>query len=327
MTRVRLVAVSLLLFACPAWADEPTPVGLVVAVARCPDSAPFVAALLQRGISPVTGDAPFSLELRGSGDDVHAVLVDRSGETLLDRTLPSGECTAVADTVALLVERRLEGVSWEAPPVEPPPRPARTKTAPPSRPTPTRAVERPRISFDLLAGIFFETGFEEDDPGPGPEIGGRLHLARAATVGASLGWLRHDAIEVGAGSLRIDRVPLSLFGAWSRRRSGLELDLEARIQLEILAARTRGIADPGRTTEVSLRAGPGASLAVELEAPVWIVVHAGLLALLAGPDLVVHTIGERGERTPVATQGPAIELGAAAAWRFGGGERSTRRRP
>jgi hypothetical protein len=161
-----------------------------------------------------------------------------------------------------------------------------------------------------------ETGFAEDDPGPGPEVGVRRPIGAAATAGARLAWLRHDAIEVGSGSLSIDRVPLTISGAWSRRRDGLELDVEARVQLEWLDAHTRGIADPGRTAAWTLRAGPGASLGVELQGPLWIVVHAGLLAPVAGPDLVVHTV-DGGDERRVATQQTAIEAGAAAAWRLG----------
>ena len=79
-----------------------------------------------------------------SAGDVRFELLDVQGVALLHRLLPAPprghdpDCPALAETVALVVERYLHDVGYEAPPLAPPP-PRPTPTAP-LPPSPTKAI-------------------------------------------------------------------------------------------------------------------------------------------------------------------------------------------
>jgi hypothetical protein len=77
-------------------------------------------------------------------------LADPDGGPLLHRALPArgpGECAALADTIALIIERYWREVGYDAPPLQAPAAPPPPPVAPPSRPpeptvTPAVTVEK-----------------------------------------------------------------------------------------------------------------------------------------------------------------------------------------
>jgi len=95
-----------------ARADEPAPVAVGVSGSGCPDRAQLVQALRVRGLAVVEGLAPFRLDVAVDSAALHLVLRDADRAVVLERTIDSGECGALAETVAMLVERRLAGVAW-----------------------------------------------------------------------------------------------------------------------------------------------------------------------------------------------------------------------
>jgi hypothetical protein len=299
----------------PALAAE-TPVLVVAREGPCADAAALEAALAARGFSRGLEDAPFRLDVVGAGALVRAVLVDRSGESLLDRTVPSDDCAAAVDTIALLVERRLEGVSWE-PAAAPAPAPQPTL---PARIEPARSVRRPpprrpSRALDLGAGVVFATGFVDDEGSAGPLVETRLRALRPITIGLAVARLRHE-FPVPSGRLVVDRYPLSLWAGVSRRARTLELDVGARLEVETLAARTLGITEPSHVTRASFRIGPYAAVSAALSLPAWIALYASVQTLLAGTDFVVHDLEPPHRETTVASQTFAVELGATVLWRL-----------
>jgi hypothetical protein len=120
--------------------------------AECPAAAQLAAALnaLMPGLAPATPAAIPLLLASGSRlrvststeGDVRVDLVDAQGEAVLHRVLPAPprgrapDCAAIAETIALIVERYLHDVGYEVPPL-PPPAP---KPPPPPAETPPTAV-------------------------------------------------------------------------------------------------------------------------------------------------------------------------------------------
>jgi hypothetical protein len=120
----------------PGAADEgcPSPRQVVDALAaRLPDVAQPV------GQPPAPGALRLSVVAPGgAAAGLRVELSDANGEPVLHRQLPpppargkSPDCPALAETVALIVDRYLHEVGYEAPPSPPPPPPA----PPPSPPT------------------------------------------------------------------------------------------------------------------------------------------------------------------------------------------------
>lgn len=99
------------------------------------------AVVLPPGQAPTPG--AFRLAVTSSTGAVRLQLIDAAGEPALVRTLPPGvrgrtaDCPALAESVALIVDRYLHDIGYEAPPLPPPaPPPAVIRAAPPSSPTP-----------------------------------------------------------------------------------------------------------------------------------------------------------------------------------------------
>jgi hypothetical protein len=132
----------------PAAPEKPPPTHTT----DCPGPAPLAAALnaLMPGLSP---GAPAALPLMlangghlgvstSADGDVRVDLVDAQGDVVLHRVLPApprgrpADCPALAETIALIVERYLHDVGYEVPPL-PPPAP---KPAPPPATTPPATV-------------------------------------------------------------------------------------------------------------------------------------------------------------------------------------------
>jgi hypothetical protein len=132
-------------------------------------------------------------------------LVDARGETQLRRTLPApgrgrpmSECLALADTVAVIVERYLSGIAYD--PADTP-LPERRATAVASPPAPTAPSEARRGGL-MLVGLGWRM-----PPGAGAEpgevelrVGGQLELTRAQprlALGLSVGASRPLEVEFG----------------------------------------------------------------------------------------------------------------------------------
>src|SRR5215471_933359 len=96
------------------------------------------------------------------GGGIRFQLTNADGETVLYRTLPPppghpADCVALAETVALIVDRYLHEVGYEAPPLPPPASPpAATVTATPREPVGARSSAAWQIGAsieDRVAGL------------------------------------------------------------------------------------------------------------------------------------------------------------------------------
>jgi hypothetical protein len=140
MTGVAALAVLSFVVAPPVRPDDGCPSARQVAdalAARIPESLVPLPAPRQ----PARADLLRAVVDAGAdGAAVTFLLIDGRGEVRLRRVLgapgrgKAGECAALADTMAVIVERFLSGISYE-PPVEPP--------APPAPPAPPPPVEPP----------------------------------------------------------------------------------------------------------------------------------------------------------------------------------------
>lgn len=147
------------------------PAATVTAATECPSPAQLAETLNARvpGLAPATPGAPLPLAsgmslavVTSPEGDVRVDLVDAKGEPVLHRLLPAPprghapDCPALAETIAIIVERYLHDIGYEAPPLPPPePKPAPrappepsavavvvAAAPPPDRPTPRAALWR-----------------------------------------------------------------------------------------------------------------------------------------------------------------------------------------
>ncbi len=189
--------------------------------------------------APGAAPTPASLRLAVTSSpegDVRVDLLDPQGETLLHRVLPAPprgrtpDCPALADTVALIVDRYLHDVGYEAPPLPPPPKPAPppppTEAAQPTTITspapgvrePPGAPAGPGVTWRLglvASGRLGDAGGADGDGGlaigvesggPGMRLGARLSAGIAPTAEAR--WVRQRASQTA--SLR--RLPFRVGG-------------------------------------------------------------------------------------------------------------------
>ena len=186
-----LAALTLLasaLAAVPGAATEPS--------SDCPAAAPLAAALnaVMPGLAPAAPPSlPLALATGGRlavvtspEGDVRVDLVDAQGEVVLHRVLPAPprghapDCPALAETIALIVDRYLHDVGYEAPPLPPPaPKPA---APPPAAEPPTTVVAAP------------------PPPAPAPSALWRLGLAGGARVGDAGGFDSDADLALGVES-------------------------------------------------------------------------------------------------------------------------------
>lgn len=318
-------SLALLAVSSSAEADPQTPVTVVVAEGHCPEREQIEDALARQGFRPTREVAPFRLDVSGEPSSQRVELREREGGLLLDRTLPAGECDSLAETISLLVERRLAGVAWHAPPVSPPAPAAQSAApaAPPTAPASPRAVVSRRMassgrwSLDLLAGGLWATGLREDVGQPGASLSLRLRPPAPVGVRLAVAMLSPAVVPVSTGSFRIVRTPVTLAAGWSPRWTRVELDLELCAELERLATESRGIAAPRSDTWLALRAGPAVALGLGITPQLWLALQGAVLPVVSGWFFVVHRLDDPSAKTRVASQVTAVELGLSVLWRLG----------
>ena len=179
-------------------------------------------------------------------------LADADGAPLLHRALPArgpGECAALADTIALIIERYWREVGYDAPPLQAPAAPP--PPAPPPVPAPPRApaaavtpaatvekqarrAERPPtaavpLSLALAAAVAARTG------DPGARDAAMLTFTLEARIGIRLSAgvsTGASAPLEGTGQAVFRRFPLRLGAYWpvalgvGQLEPGLGLDLD-----------------------------------------------------------------------------------------------------
>jgi len=228
----------------------------------CPSPHQITDALMARipavVVSGSEGSNPGVLKLAVSGgsgsDPLRIEMTDQGGEARLYRNLvvaehSRGDCTALAETVALIVDRFLHDLGYEAPPTLPAPLPGPDANL--TRGPPPAASSGGR--FDLFAGgswrgastdeSDFELGF-----GAGFERGvvGR-RLAATLTVGTSA---TRSATAMNGSIATLHRMPIRL-GIWVPINAGPgQLEPGVRAGLDWLFLRqepptTGGVAQSG----------------------------------------------------------------------------------
>jgi hypothetical protein len=259
------------------------------APAECPDPAQLATALnaLVVGLAPVAA-TPLPLAsgarlavVTSPEGDVRVDLVDGQGEVVLHRVLPAPprghapDCAALAETIALIVDRYLHDVGYEAPPLPPPAPPPPPVVTPPttlavSAPVPVPAP-RPRALWRV--GLYGGArrgdagGFDGDGDlalGVEPARDGRrwgVRLSAGYAPAASARWMTDKT-----ATLR--RVPLRV-GAYLSRPFGpgrLEPGLGAGFELFLVSA-----SGPGTAGGAGAHAAPSADVSL------------GYAVALAGP--------------------------------------------
>lgn len=224
----------------------------------CPSARQVAAALAERAPALQSARGPGSesaltlvLPAPGTNQEPSVSLIDRQGELRLFRTLArpgtphASDCVALADTVAIIVQRYLEEV--ELPELEAARQSPAIRVPPPAPPPPPVVVPSPvraRARWDISLGIAQRlasqmAGLEPYD----------LRLSLARTLGARMdsglllrlwggvsGWTERDW---NGGHGDVVRVPSGLEVMWRRAMSAVELQfgLAGLLDCWILGAR------------------------------------------------------------------------------------------
>ena len=172
-----------------------------------------------------------------SPNTVRLILTDTTDAVVLERVLdlgprqpnqrerPTAECAALADTVALIVERYLREIGYRPPPkpstAAPPP-----EAPPPGTNAPPSVVAAPSTTVDHRARLFFGAGSNLATPITGRdahsqrtlsvELAGELHLrwvAFSASAGVGQATETPPVPQTDAGTLRLTPIPLRLGAA------------------------------------------------------------------------------------------------------------------
>ncbi|HET6282456.1 MAG TPA: hypothetical protein VFH73_15945, partial [Polyangia bacterium] len=231
--------------------------------------------------APATGARTLRLALTQVGPNtVRLVLSDTADLVVLERVLdlgprqanqperPAAECAALADTVALIVERYLREIGYR-------PAPKASSAAPPAEAPPTatsspRAGVPPSTTPAGRAGLFFGVGSNMATPITGRadhsqrtlsvELAGELHLRRiafSASAGVGEATRTPPVPQTDSGTLQLLPMPLRL-GAAVRVVAGPGYLLpRVGAGVDVLWISTTGIAGqhPGTAFEPVIEAG------------------------------------------------------------------------
>jgi hypothetical protein len=300
-----------------AEADEAEPPALRLALGEaCPDRAAFEGALVAEGLR-VGDDAAVALRLsvHSRGGGVAVELADSQGRVLFERVLPAGDCGALADAVALLVGRHLQGVEGDVALPAEEPAPDAAPALVPSEPAARLETEAPAPhpeswSFEGRGGVLVSTALRPVDASVGPFAGLRLASGLFSSA-VSAGWMRSEVPVADEGALVVDRIPVALgLGARFARR-GVDLGVHATVEAEFLHIES-DLAGAATETRAAWRLGPVLSLGLEPVPRLRVGVDVGALARLWGYRFVVDGLGDVGGQAPIALEG-MVSLG----WRGG----------
>jgi hypothetical protein len=219
------------------------------------------------------------------------VMTDATGASRLERELdlprsaPGGaghgaqardrgaDCAALADTVALIVERYMRHIGYREPPPtalvrrEPPPPP------PPPSPPPPKQGTQGLLGVGLSARPAWRSPARFE-----PELTGELLLGRlslSATTAATRPIERAIPMNPGAGTFTLIALPSRLALGWSLvlgERARLTPTLAAG--LDVVWARTKGIGVTRQSVAVEPTVEGGLAATISLTHRIWIGAHA-----------------------------------------------------
>lgn len=255
----------------------------------CPAARPVTEALAARlpGFVLPHGQAarPGMLRLAVTTDasGIRIDLADPDGAPLLHRVLAvaraPGECAALADTIALIIERYWREVGYDAPPLPPPTPPA---PPPPPPPPPPAAPSAPPVVVEsghttppvtTATGAATRWSFALSAAGRAGDGGARdasasAALAAEARVGVRLsaGVASGTTAAIGDGEADFRRFPLRLGAYFPIHLPAGQLEPGLGLDLDLFSYGTRN-AGTGALRSPSLCSGmlclgPGADLAL-----------------------------------------------------------------
>ncbi len=297
-----LALVSLLALSGGATADAPAYEIDLTDVATTPDTCPSQDQLAETldahlpGIVARPGRDPsatvlhlaFTLSPEGVA---RVTMTDATGALRLERELdlPKSEggpthpvgrersaCAAVADTVALIVERYMRHLGYREPPppalVAPPPPPPRPPEPPPAAP-PRRVDRAARLGVGISARPPWRAPWRVE-PGLTGAVRVR-HLEIAISAAFGLPGQQSLPAADGPGTLKLTTYPARLAIGWA-------LPLGARLSLvpaviaglDVVRAETQGIDKTRRSAAVEPTLEAGATALVTLTRRIWIDAHA-----------------------------------------------------
>jgi hypothetical protein len=209
-------------------------------------------------LEPKPAEGVLVLQLTGgTGAPLGFALVDAKGEVRLERTLPparnasAGDCAALAETVALIVERYLQDLGYQDRAVSPP-----------------RVTQEPLVPrWEVLLGATWQPGEDglsgyEARLGAGRVLGRKGGLLLEVTAG--IRGRRDEAWSGGvAGQLWRFPLELRLFGRWSLK-SSLSFEAGPFAGVQLLMLQTDSDRESTRETHVSPVAGLAAGLRLAL---------------------------------------------------------------
>lgn len=173
-------------------------------------------------VQPAAANRPEALravlDVPADGTVVHFSLVDSRGDVQLRRSIPApgrgrpaAECIALAETLAVIVERYLSSVQYQASETAPPPPPPAVVPPAPS-PPPKPEPPRGRAGFLFVGGAWMMASSDDHSILAG-RLGGELELTHrpfALVARITIGVAQQENVILGKGSASLRRFPLNV---------------------------------------------------------------------------------------------------------------------
>jgi hypothetical protein len=294
-----------------AWLAVPVLLDLSPAVV-CPNERQLAEALGRQGMEATDAAharAVLNLE-HGDGGDLLLRFREMSGQALLARRLPKSECGALADTVALIVERRIRDLGW----VEDVTVARHGATIAPATTGTVADRQSPAVksTIEIRAGALLAADLDPAGPVAGPWAGFRIRPREQFEAGFSVGWVRYQA-NVSSGVVTFDEIPVALDAGYAFAHGRWELGVRGRLELAIMTSSSRDIARTEQTSGLSSRVGPALSASLRLWRTWWLSLEGGAGIRVSGYQWTIQGLGPIAEQRPLSLSA-AVSLGTR--WKF-----------
>ncbi|HEY4188562.1 MAG TPA: hypothetical protein VGP07_26060 [Polyangia bacterium] len=291
----------------PSGSDDTCPSARQVTEALQAHLPGQIQAVDRGGVPPRPDALRALLDVPADGTVVHFSLVDARGEVQLRRSIPapgrgrpSAECLALAETLAVIVDRYLASVPYQAAESEPPVAPPLANIAAPSPPPAGGPAAAGRATYVYAGGAWqmsssSQSVFEAN-------VGVEVELTRSARplVGFLRGGAAQDesvSLSTGMASLRRFPARLGLFLELPAGPGSFEPTLEAGFDI-FLGSSTDTVSDRGERAarwspvvgaETGYRVALGRRLFIRPRASLGFAIVRYDVAVGGGNEVVFHT--------------------------------------
>lgn len=278
-------------------------IDLVGVGSGCPDGERLAAALAREGVL-VDDSAPTRIAVRATESVIVLEVPTEDGVSTRSLEAPEptdgSRCAALADALAAMAARALDGVRWSAsippadvaiPEAEAPRAAGRTLDPPEAPPDAPAPLVAPTARLSLGAGAVLGQWIDRGDVAVGPHLAADL-IFELLEVGLTAAWLLGASLPAGPGALAVTHVPIGLEGGVGVTLDVVRLGLRARAEVSVIEASTSGLARDESAWSWAVHAGASVVASVALIPELLLGLRASALGLVSGHSFEVEGLDE-----------------------------------